>query len=163
MHFGDNRGTVISFSVHCIRRQNLSHYWGCWLWSLALGGVCQLSVYEATIFLFVINKYLVGRILWDYINFLFLITHSFWHPLMIPARSSYYCSVCQMLIVCFHHFFSIYQLEFYYKEELPFSPMFVCLFVSVWTDGFFFYYHPFNVHAFYKLRSSRNFLQSSPL
>ena len=52
----------------------------------------------------------------------------------------------------FYHFFYIYSLEFYYKEELPLLPhLLVCLFLSVWTDGFLFSlmdYHPFNIHAF---------------
>ena len=67
----------------------------------------------------------------------------------------------------FYHFFYIYLLGFYWNEELPLLPhLLVGWFLSVWTDGFLFSlmdYRPFNIHAFYKCRGSRQCLSSSPL
>lgn len=63
----------------------------------------------------------------------------FSHPLTIPAWNNDYCSVCQTLIVCFCHFFCIYSLGFYYKEELPLLPnLLICLFFPIWADVLYF-------------------------
>lgn len=117
---------------------------------------------EATIFLFVINKYLVGGYFGT--SEYPVSPHTLPTHFDIPWWFLPEAVITVVFAKCWFSVSIISPLFFNWsssvRKHFPLSPMCVCVFMSVWTGGFLLYfmdYYPFNICTFYKLRSSWKF------